>query len=330
MTRGIFILDGPDACGKTTLQQSFVAQYGAIPIHLTWNKELAPRMFEYQVEEMQKAIALSKDNLVIVDRHWISEVLYAKVFRGGSPWPLMGRMIDRVWRKHAAVYIMCLPHKSLLGINAAVDRHEANLDPKHPYPTEKFQELLREYLDFYYQGMFFRDDFINYTIEYEGRDILKFMSKAITRLELLRQSQFDVALNVDDQNFLGHADKSRFVFIGERINKKDNTWEWPFFEYQYASLFFTEVLHEIGFDETHVMFTNALRANGSMNYDIQTLVRQYSLLPIMLGNKAKKICKDMNLKPYKTIMHPSYAMRFNKRDEFKKQLIDVTRLWRSS
>jgi len=316
---GIIILDGPDATGKTTLQEFFVKKYDAIPIHLTWNKELALRMFDYQTEEMLRAVELSTNHLVVVDRHWISEKIYANVLRGGSPWPLMGRMMDRVWRKHAALYIITLPVQSQLGFEMALQRHNDNIDNAHPYTDQQFMKLLHQYSDFYNDNIT-RHDMIPYFMEFDGHNLDKFTERVMVRLNFLQTTQYPPALLPRNTNIAGHSAKARYLIIGEQVNCKDNPFSWPFYAYKNSSLFLTEVIAELKINETWLMWANAKNADGSFNILIPELIIRYGLVPIVLGNEAERVLRNNGFKNTTTIMHPSYARRFNKHDAFKKDL----------
>jgi thymidylate kinase len=181
---GIIILDGPDACGKTTLQERIVETYVADKIHLTYPApDNYKDMFEYQLLELLKAIEMSKSNLVVIDRHWISEMIYAKVFRGGSPWPYMPYVMDALCRFNGVLYILCLPGS----IEEAVQRHRDNIDPAHPYDDDKFRELLTEYNDFYIKTGANRLDMLKYTIERNGDDMGRFAADAMKQLISIRK-----------------------------------------------------------------------------------------------------------------------------------------------
>jgi hypothetical protein len=319
---GIIILDGPDATGKTTLQECLCNEPNSVPIHLTWNKEIAPRMFDYQTEEMLKAVELSQDHLVVVDRHWISEKIYGQVFRGGSPWPVMGRMMDRVWQKHAALYIITLPVQNESGFEAAILRHRKNIDEAHPYGDEQFKELLKQYSKFY-DDNFTRADFMNYIIEFDGRNLLSFKDHAFSRLQYLRDSQYQPALNPANQNILGHAAKSRVLMIGEQVNRKDNAFAWPFYEYRCSSLFISEVIDELNLNEYKMMWVNVFNEDGSYNNLIDEIIIKHGLRPIAMGDTVVKALAKHGFKRIQKIMHPSHAMQFNKREEFKKEILEA-------
>lgn len=81
MSHPIFIVEGPDACGKTTLCRKLQERIGARYIHMTLRRE----MFLYQLGSLALAIRWSVQSPVLIDRHWPSENIYAAVYRGGTP-----------------------------------------------------------------------------------------------------------------------------------------------------------------------------------------------------------------------------------------------------
>lgn len=139
--KGLIILDGPDASGKTTLADSIVRMYDGMSIHLTYNAEVAPRMYDYQKEALEEALIEAKDKIVVIDRHWMSEAIYANVFRGGSPWPQMGKEFDETIVKNAGFYVICVPRS----MKYAVMMHKKNIDQDHPYDDTKYRELVLRY-----------------------------------------------------------------------------------------------------------------------------------------------------------------------------------------
>ncbi len=106
---GIIILEGPDGCGKTTLANHFIEKYDAKYIHLTWSKELEEKMDKYQIESLLEAERLSKDHLVIIDRLWISEIVYSDVYRTGSQYRGLHQTMKLLIDKMDAINIVCLP-----------------------------------------------------------------------------------------------------------------------------------------------------------------------------------------------------------------------------
>lgn len=84
MHRGLIILEGADACGKTTLAEHFEQYYGAVTFHSTWTPGLEQRMYEYMKQTLQQALQISKKRLVILDRHFLSALVYSDVFRADT------------------------------------------------------------------------------------------------------------------------------------------------------------------------------------------------------------------------------------------------------
>lgn len=80
----IFVLEGGDGTGKTTLANEIVRLTGAHYLHLTYAKHLVGNMLEYQTDAMRAAIELSKFFPVVIDRWLPSEYVYAHAFRDGK------------------------------------------------------------------------------------------------------------------------------------------------------------------------------------------------------------------------------------------------------
>lgn len=80
---GIVAIDGPDGAGKTTLAKRIAEMFGGEYIHLTWSPSLEENMESYRRSAIEYATALSKDRIVVLERPWLSHVVYGSVYRGG-------------------------------------------------------------------------------------------------------------------------------------------------------------------------------------------------------------------------------------------------------
>ena len=95
---GIVVLEGANAAGKTTLARHLVERYGARYLHSRPTRDPWRR----HVAMLRRAVALSERHLVVLDRHWLSEQVYGRVF--GSPaYDLGARCLDRVLRRYGAL-----------------------------------------------------------------------------------------------------------------------------------------------------------------------------------------------------------------------------------
>lgn len=104
----IYVVEGPDCSGKTTLVDAMVKQLGAAKLHLTYR--FKNRMDLYHRWAIEKAIALSHHQPVIIDRWWPSEIVYARAFRVRTAWPRNARAFDRIGRYADVRYIFCVPN----------------------------------------------------------------------------------------------------------------------------------------------------------------------------------------------------------------------------
>lgn len=76
----IYIIEGPDGAGKTTYAE-FLSSVTGFPVRHFSNpksEQEKAKMFDMYVE------ALEKNDNVIFDRSWISDMVYGPVLRGGA------------------------------------------------------------------------------------------------------------------------------------------------------------------------------------------------------------------------------------------------------
>lgn len=112
--KGIIIIEGADACGKTTLAKRLAFDYNGIIFHQTYRfKNKIPL---YHLAILRKALKLSKKKLVILDRLHISEYIYGKIYRNEQRWPWMLNTFNRICQELNIPIIICLPHSLKQGL----------------------------------------------------------------------------------------------------------------------------------------------------------------------------------------------------------------------
>jgi hypothetical protein len=108
---------------------------------------------------------------------------------------------------------------------------------------------------------------------------------------------------------------------GDKANSKLRAVSWPFYDFGNCSEFLASVLHDLTFDETKAVYINAHDTDGQM-YVNDCLRAKPFMKVICFGSKAYDTMSPFTRKIHK-VMHPSYAKRFNKRQEFLLQLEEV-------
>lgn len=200
--KGIIILDGPDACGKTYLADYLVKHYNAHYMHSTWSPELEKNMANYLDFSACMGSLIAKNQLVILDRHWLSDLVYADVFRGGSD---RGKYYEHAWEflAPAVTTVICLPSN----MKNVVD----NFDDMKDSRTEMYEDMFNvakaydalwrgEQDEYIFKnsshvqnvmdmpgGLGSLDNFIRYDWTKDGKDIQNF----IDQNNLVQEKDFD-------------------------------------------------------------------------------------------------------------------------------------------
>lgn len=136
----LFIVEGPDACGKTTFSNYLAQRLDAGYIHMAGTKSLFPAMNDYSVNCLENAqFALLNGKHFVFDRMWPSELCYGGHFRGKTEDD--SRFIANMVKPFKPIYIFCMDH----GCEPAADRHEEHIDEAHPYKRDDFVSVYQNY-----------------------------------------------------------------------------------------------------------------------------------------------------------------------------------------
>lgn len=135
----IFVIEGPDGAGKTTLAEALRDYLGARYIHLTYRWK--DRMHLYHGAALRLATRLAQNNPVIIDRWWPSEIVYADAYRGGSKFAKYYLLLEHIANKNGIVYIVCLPKDR--------ERYLAQFERLKAERTEMYDEGMQRVYDGY-------------------------------------------------------------------------------------------------------------------------------------------------------------------------------------
>jgi len=326
--KGIIVIDGCDGTGKTTLAEAICKRHDGVYIHNTYR--WPSKMPLYHTAALHRALKLSRSRLVVIDRLWMSEAIYAEVYRNGSPWPHMGRMIDRIIRKVGGVYLLTQSPANHAEKFEQLKGEREEMYDNVDHVRKRFDELFEGGLsghDYDYAqqlsvfGMRNRDDVLPYRYDVEGTNLDVYIDMVMSVLQSRLMKQYEPALHLHTKNFAGHLHEANIIFVGDKANSKMRAVSWPFYDFANCSEFFADALHSLSFDETRAIYINAHDGNGPLYVNDCLRAKPYMKV-ICFGNQAYDTMSEFTRKIHK-VMHPSYAKRFNKRQEFLLQLEEV-------
>lgn len=303
----IFVLEGPDASGKTTLAQAL----GCPIIHCTYR--WTDRMPLYHWAALNQAVYRAKSGPVILDRWWPSQVVYATVYRDGNPWPTYPRLLDRLALRYGVTYIFCLPSDP----RALAARFQARDQVGGELYSGNQAKVWSEYIKIYNRLMNGqRQDIYVYDLDNHGHDLPGFWKDQLTRWSRSVPSSYG-----QEDRVVGNLTGGDILFIGDQPSTRPYTrslHSWPFFSLVGCSGYFLEELERLNFDESRAAWININYQNG-IDLTRRLLPTRW---PIILGKRAlDTFTANFPKVPYSAIAHPQFARRFHRHDDyFERQL----------
>lgn len=309
----IIVLDGPDGAGKTTLANEIARQSGGRVIHLTYR--FKDKMPSYHTAALELALRYSEHQTVVLDRWWPSQTCYASAYRGGSEWPMMDRLLDRVALKHRLIYCICLPQDK--------NRLVAEFNHLKGQREEMYDEGMDRVYDAYDQlwWTYFanRHDAVRYDrFEAERKETLEaeawlLIDSANRRL----RATWTEALNIEQRNVAGNLYTPKVVLVGERSNPKSRRNVWPFFEHANSSLWLAEALTHAGIREFDLAWANAQSyEDGASNAGlVKTIADSTGAVIVPMGMPALRMVeRELGIQCELALKHPQHSRRFSPTD----------------
>ena len=335
VTQGIIVLEGADCSGKTTLARWFIQNRGARYIHLRPSKDVFMRQLaSYKLAERWA----SRGELVVIDRHWISELAYGDCLRNGAREPISLRFFDRLFLRSAAMTMLCVPsdsEKHLAYFKENKDRRNEMYNAESVskviryyqwlagYSKEQEHEYaLTDYAVTLQQSLDQRPDFQVYDFQTEGEDLDAYCEMLLLHLSQLRKSQYPGGLDEETPNFAGCTQTADTLLVGDRA-------EGPKIRYPFGShdsimspgLWMNRALDLLDVPEHKLCWVNAVGWPGT-----ETSPELLDLLDdkayrwkkvVALGQTAGRHLRSCGLaegKDYAVIPHPRHAGSFKHRD----------------
>lgn len=149
MKQQVFVIEGPDCSGKSTLAKELANRLSATLFHATGKRPLyetigAMTAYHRNILDNTAINVFGLGRPVVLDRHWPSEMCYGPVLRPELhsreeyPWREMASMLQMM----GVTYVWCLSEKS-------IDEHEKHQDIDHPYTREQYASIYDRYLHQY-------------------------------------------------------------------------------------------------------------------------------------------------------------------------------------
>lgn len=334
--KGIIILEGPDGAGKTTLGREIVRQTDGLYMHLT----LKSKMWRYQTAALRWAVRESQHRLVVVDRHWITELIYGKVYRNHSHFPIAARAMHRTWLRFGALYVLCCPPPDY--VVETVRRLKG--ERKEMYEADqKMREVAQRFLDVWHGdktrplqgdlaqqlaslgGMATSRHWAHYSVVEQGDRMGQMAEACIVRAQQLQHAAFQPGLHYDNWNLSGVVHKDSTILVGDQLSTTDSGVQWPFYHNQNSSLYLMETLHKLAANEERLAYVNINEAGanfGSGLYNVMAALGDAGPI-VALGSNAAATLTSMGHK-FKQVRHPQHASRFTRHDDsYRKELLEA-------
>ena len=293
----LILLEGPDGGGKTTLGQHF-EELGYMYIHFGPMLKVKKSLARMYIDAMLPALLGLKN--VVMDRSWLSEPIYSKVFRDGKERlkPADYRMLTRVAMRCRTKVVYCLPSEDQCLKTFRSRKGEEYLDRE-----DQLKRVYQLYSDqnpnLPFARYNFQEDDVATTIYTMG---------GTTSHPLFTSSAGNI--------------ESRVLIVGESFtehNEHDHLWQFPFvsFDNTGCSRWLADQLEKAHITERDLCWVNADEPNLRRFVDIWSHKKHHAHI-ICLGEVAhEKIESLVPEHPVYRVNHPQYAKRFKNKQSYE-------------
>lgn len=316
---GIIVLEGSDCTGKSTLARELIKANDGQGMILHQGYRWKSRMPTYHLAAVHRAVKLQAAGaLVVIDRLWLSEYLYAATFRGGSPWRGYGAQLQRVLSRYGAVYVFCDG-----GHPGTYRGHLEQLlgdGRRELYPDLNGLVQVNEGFRRIYKSGSLEPALI-WRWHHKHPSTRMFAHEVLQVLRSRREAIQETGLSLEEEQtqVVGNVVDSTVVFIGERPNCKNRALHWPWVDMtKNATSHLTEHLFEVGLAEKECAFSNVLTYDCKFNEELVKLVshgyRHKHPRYVLLGKVAQVHAPNYYVIPEDHsfyMNHPQWFRRFD-------------------
>lgn len=137
---GCILLEGADGSGKTTLARALGGHY----IHGSLYRD----PLKWHRAALRRAARLSSNSLVVIDRNWISHIVYGTVFNN-QKYDEEARCLDQYLRDNRALTVLCCP----ADLERHADTWEAERAAGKSEAFDRVKEVIALYADLRYGNL---------------------------------------------------------------------------------------------------------------------------------------------------------------------------------
>lgn len=284
----VTIFEGADGSGKSTTAHAFAELTGARYVHCSNWKHVTDGLPRLYLEAMLPALLGYQD--VVLDRCWLSEQPYGKVYRSGEDrlGTVYRRMLERVAMSCGAIVVRCDPGPEICVENWWQRRREENKgwensdglrDVVNSYRNDLRTELSILDYDYTRQPRFFEPGLID---------------------------SFRSDVHETSENTAGDITQAKIALVGQdfaELKNQDCLSQYPFvsFSQQGCSAWLTQQLESAGIPEWKLFWANADMVSPEYVPSVDHI--------IALGQAASDKLGELGY-THHTVAHPQHAKRF--------------------
>lgn len=297
----LIIFEGPDCAGKTTLMREFKnSMLDTTEVHHgPYPRLTAAHLPRYYVDGMMPLLHQYEN--MLMDRSWLSESIYGRVFRGGVDRVGMTarRHLERMAMRHGAVVVLCLPPWEKVK-EQWLKRKNADSDAEY---LDKIEQLEQVYNLYTHLRIDTDLPIVHYDYTVHGSQ-LTLLKDEVARAAMRPHKTVGTVGNLD----------AKVILVGDKPSDhtdQDVMMQWPFcsFSTQGSSRWLTSHLDATQISEASLLWVNA----SSGLYQIKDL---YARTVIALGQAASDALTAAKI-PHLMARHPAHHKRFHSSEPYE-------------